>query len=134
MIEIINKRGGRRARLSKIKMPGIVFDTRAVSRFFDHFQIIFRALPESLGFKKFFVFFENAEAVFQFRLDVLNSESEFILRRHKMFCGKNTDRILYFIFYILYMTGSGDNAINYVTIPLETNNLHTGHGSRSEER
>ena len=68
--EIIQQAEGPLARLPSVKIPRIVFNSGAVSHFFDHFQIILYTLLQAFGLQRFADFLEPIDLGFQVVLDV----------------------------------------------------------------
>ena len=56
-------------------------------------EIKLRTLAQALGLENFSVFFELREAQGKLGFDVFHCEIERIVRRHKMFCGKNFESV-----------------------------------------
>ena len=59
-------------RLPAVEVPGVVLDARAEAEFFDHFQVVQRALVEPLGFQKPRLLVEKRLLLFKVLLDFPN--------------------------------------------------------------
>ena len=89
----INQRKGRAACFAQGKMTGIVFDARTEAHFSEHFQIIIRALLQSLRFQKLVLSFELRQALLQLLFNPLNGELHFFGRGDIMRRGENRDMV-----------------------------------------
>ena len=89
----INQRKGRAACFAQGKMTGIVFDARTEAHFSEHFQIIIRALLQSLRFQKLVLSFELCQAFLQLLFNPLNGQLHFFGRGDIMRRGENRDMV-----------------------------------------
>ena len=90
--EIIEQGKGRLARVSAVKIAGIVFDARTISDLPDHFQVMVGALREPLGFEKFPLGAEGFHFVFQIAGDERERGGEF-LTAHGIMTGRKDDGV-----------------------------------------
>src|SRR3989338_179530 len=94
MLKKINERGGGLPRLSKIKLPRVIFDAVAIACFFNHLKVVPGALFKPLRFQQSFFFFEYRKTFFEFQFDIFYGNCKFFLRSYKMLRGENTNNIL----------------------------------------
>ena len=65
-------------------MAGVVFNTVAIAKFFNHFEVKLGALLNALGLHKLPVLLEIGEPHRQFIANVAGSPLEVVLRRNKV--------------------------------------------------
>ena len=82
--EIVQQRGGRRARRAPLNHPGIILDAVAEADLRQHFQIIGRPLGNALGFDKLVVGAEEGHLIVTFPLNLHHCPLQFFLGRNIM--------------------------------------------------
>ena len=76
VVEVVQEGEGAFSWVSAIHVARVVFDAGAVADFFDHFQVVFGACHESLGFEEFALVAEFHDAAVHFYADACQDFGE----------------------------------------------------------
>ena len=91
--EKIEQRGWARTGRATGDVAGVIFDAGAETHFLHHFQIVFGAHLDALGFEQFAVFLKPRDALAQFFADGQDGRLHLICWRDELFGGINHDRV-----------------------------------------
>ena len=93
MREKIEQRAGPRAGRAAAEVARVIFDAGAEAHFLHHFQVVFGAHLDALGFEQLAVLLEPGDALAQFLADGQNGAFHLVAGRDELFGRENGDGV-----------------------------------------